>query len=583
MTFKNYVNFFKNFDFFGTIFNFRIQQKDAYQTRFGGAVFILFLIFSIFYFILSFKEFIAKKIYTINFSEKVVSPAPKINFKEVKFYFAYTLQFDNGTFLDKATQKYFSQKVTLKSVINSTDSLTNRTVLRTAPCSLKTFYGENMEKHFNQLKLNNYTCVDEKTNILLQGVFTDDLFVYLEIAISLNTSLNFTEEQLSDLGKMLYSNPIKLILYWIDTTLDVNNIDKPISSYINSYITLIDFSMLKKTDLFFSLFNFSDDKNLLFKTEEGRDNLIFDRTSEYSIIIPKRTSLPKDSTMVKLFLRSSSFIKIIDRSYLKLNGFLAQLAGLISNLYLILFVVISFFNKFWGGQKLMNKLFKYREFIRYVSKSQFEKIKFNLREDINNKNNYRISKDQSSFSPKIEIELNDLNKDRDVSRLTIHHQNLYTRKKDILLEEEYQVIGQLSRPICFSFKEIIMRVFSCSSSLYIKNKLYDEALSKIEYYLDIFTYLKKVQEIDLLKYLLLNNDQIRLFNFISKPSISCYYSSSDDIYQDGQNNREFRSKILSQEVESILKSYNALKKDEGIMNKQLFYLFEYEIDHLLKD
>ena len=39
------------------------------------------------------------------------------------------------------------------------------------------------------------------------------------------------------------------------------------------------------------------------------------------------------------------------------------------------------------------------------------------------------------------------------------------------------------------------------------------------YYLDIFIYIKKIKEIDIIKYFLLDNDQIVLFDYLTTPPI----------------------------------------------------------------
>jgi hypothetical protein len=39
---------------------------------------------------------------------------------------------------------------------------------------------------------------------------------------------------------------------------------------------------------------------------------------------------------------------------------------------------------------------------------------------------------------------------------------------------------------------------------------------RIHYYMDIYNFIKKMQEIDLLKYCLFDKDQIMIFDFISK-------------------------------------------------------------------
>ena len=87
----------------------------------------------------------------------------------------------------------------------------------------------------------------------------------------------------------------------------------------------------------------------------------------------------------------------------------------------------------------------------------------------------------------------------------------------------------MKKPIIFSCYDVILR--SCcfiSNNLKLKNELYEKALKKTNNYLDIVTYLKKMQEIDILKYLVLDKDQVKLFNFLTIPSISVNSIDSDD-------------------------------------------------------
>ena len=103
----------------------------------------------------------------------------------------------------------------------------------------------------------------------------------------------------------------------------------------------------------------------------------------------------------------------------------------------------------------------------------------------------------------------------------------------------------------------------------------------MEYYFDVFTYIKKIQEIDILKYLLLDKNQLAVFNFLSKPSVSNLYSDSDDIYQNIEKNREFHDDIKMKELSEIVKNYNTMKEKTDNVTNKLFYLFDYELDNLI--
>ena len=175
--------------------------------------------------------------------------------------------------------------------------------------------------------------------------------------------------------------------------------------------------------------------------------------------------------------------------------------------------------------------------------------------DINNKdpNNSTFEMNSKNFALDVNLE----NKERTIS---IHHKNLSERRASLeveKLEKHAKILAKMKKPIFFTCYEVILRkCFSKSKKLNLKNLLYRKASKKMNQYLDVLTYVKKVQEIDILKYLLLDKDQVKMFNFLTKPTISMIYSDSDDIYQNIQQNREKHSKIDNQELEEIIKSYN---------------------------
>ena len=64
-----------------------------------------------------------------------------------------------------------------------------------------------------------------------------------------------------------------------------------------------------------------------------------------------------------------------------------------------------------------------------------------------------------------------------------------------------------------------------------RSEFFNKAEEKIHYYFDIYNYIQKMQEVDLLVYSLLDHNQIKLFNFLS---ITALKISQDklDIYNE---------------------------------------------------
>ena len=159
---------------------------------------------------------------------------------------------------------------------------------------------------------------------------------------------------------------------------------------------------------------------------------------------------------------------------------------------------------------------------------------------------------------------------------------IYKRQINKIDNNEIFMFNNSGKPISFNSYEIILRYCPCKTKKFtLKQKLHKKASKKMDYYFDIFTYVKKMQEIDLIKYLLLDKDQVKLFNFISKPSISMSYSNSDDIYINYQKNRLIKSKLKIEELDEIIQSYKVLENKTDKITNRLYYLFDYEINHLL--
>lgn len=97
-----------------------------------------------------------------------------------------------------------------------------------------------------------------------------------------------------------------------------------------------------------------------------------------------------------------------------------------------------------------------------------------------------------------------------------------------VIEEKTKVISRLN----YSFCELIMSIYCCSSSLKTKrirklDKQYSSALTDIYEYINFNSLIKKMQDINNLKLLLLTPEQFLSFKFISKPQIQIEKKSSE--------------------------------------------------------
>ena len=123
--------------------------------------------------------------------------------------------------------------------------------------------------------------------------------------------------------------------------------------------------------------------------------------------------------------------------------------------------------------------------------------------------------------------------------------------------------------------------FWYSTKLERRREFFNKAEEKIHYYFDVYNYIQKMQEVDLLVYTLLEDDQIKLFEFLSRPPLKITPNRMD-IYNEFQQKQSLYIKIGKTEINDLYKSYNKvkLKDDLGFEDLKLLRLVNAEIKFL---
>ena len=112
-----------------------------------------------------------------------------------------------------------------------------------------------------------------------------------------------------------------------------------------------------------------------------------------------------------------------------------------------------------------------------------------------------------------------------------------------------------------------------------KHLLFKKAKKKFKYNMNILTYMRKIQEIDILKHILLDEKQKSLLNFLSKPSISLL--NKHEIYDNLHGN--YNVNIGKNEIDNIYDNYNAIftREHGNEVDQKLLDMVSYEVDNLI--
>ena len=601
--------FLQKFDLFSVKYGFRINEQNGYRSNLGGLIFIIYLIFTIIHFSLSFNYFWNGKDYSINFSI-TKSNENEMDLKMNNFSFGFKKKF---SFIKDFVQfeVIYQNGTTSSKKINYYNC-----TIKDFPMSNKTF------TNFRKLDLKTYQCFNFE-NLKISGETYDDNDKNISIVMYLKfNSSSWEKIQKKFTKKNIRENAFRVI--WIDKSIKVDKNENPSQNLFMAQSVYLEINKTKQLDVFVSKMDFSDDNNIFYPQKIITNLSLVDRIKEnsyYSFL--KKTDSNKNIfklNLIKVNLLFSQKTIKLERKYKKLSEFLAEFGSINSNFLLLLTIFANFINEFWAQQKLINRLFKFREHLKVNNPNEINVIKTNFRKNtldhndsfdsnkIISPNKNEIGNSFQSFKEELDIfpdpkkekpiqySIEMSNKKEKITPIQInleieqrgkslpHSNSIKIPANDDKLKELEKIVLKMKKPIIFSCYDVILR--SCcfiSNNLKLKNELYEKALKKTNNYLDIVTYLKKMQEIDILKYLVLDKDQVKLFNFLTIPSISVNSIDSDDYHKNFLKTNVSNLKLDNMEIHELIKTYSSIKNKNDELNHRLLKLFDHELDYLIVD
>jgi len=128
----------------------------------------------------------------------------------------------------------------------------------------------------------------------------------------------------------------------------------------------------------------------------------------------------------------------------------------------------------------------------------------------------------------------------------------------------------------------IISNYICCKNIKEKKKIFEIAEKKFDDNIDILTYQRKMFEIDILKFLILDKDLLEIMHFISKPSV-CYNRKSkynDEIYEFFNEDISNKNNFCLSKIKDVFHRIIEEKDQNGHVKERIFKLFENQIQQL---
>ncbi|EWS76344.1 hypothetical protein TTHERM_000011938 (macronuclear) [Tetrahymena thermophila SB210] len=491
LSFNCVKNLLQGIDIFGLAVTFRIFSQKNHKTHFGGFVTLLIV-------------FPSSVIQQQNY---VFQPEP-FYFTPKLFSFAFGLQDSFGNnFIDERVYKVKSTLQINRRVLNNLtgkyDLVISQRDVSLVRCTLEHFQVDGTQDYFIKLPIDQLYCFAlNETQIYIEGEFSALNFTQFNIQISEctgNQCLDTMQRQ-----KILFSP--RLGIYTIDNIIQITNNGKPYVSVGKNLFWVSGLSFQK--EIRYNLVNnyvHTDDGLIAQNNRIDRIVSYYDDTEQ---ILDRSSPL-----LFNFYIDYEKNKEIVYyRQYPKLVMLFSQLGGTFNVLVGIGCLLCWPISQLELNRKIINSAFN-------IDQSVIDLIE-------TKKDSKKKSKDKSDFQIKN-------------NQIQQSNQN-YSNKQDTHIDPEHAKNSQkLQSETAYQSQDRIFKIFSQSFSQ-VKLKLRDYIMTYFNFFcskksnkslmikygtdilyshIDIFNIVNKLIELEKLKHLLLNEDQIKLFDYLPKPTL----------------------------------------------------------------
>ena len=259
--------------------------------------------------------------------------------------------------------------------------------------------------------------------------------------------------------------------------------DNPFIEYIQTFYYNIDPYQYKLVEMFYQTLTISSDFGWLLQDFDYKYDYQFSHYRMDSRIIDRNV----DTNLSTIFIFFGRKRVIYERSYIKLQEIAANVGGMLKIMTTIFAFMINYVNKKVMNINIINNIYE-------------------LTEDIFSSKNEAILKNKTVNS---------------TSPFVISNSQLQKVNESKQVINDLKIISNKthnSKKLRFNDIQIVLSLIGCSltNHLKTKNSIYKVCKEEAIEYQNIYKIISKLRELEYLKYLLLNENQLCSFEFISK-------------------------------------------------------------------
>ncbi|CAD8081639.1 unnamed protein product [Paramecium sonneborni] len=498
----------KKFDLFAQPLQLQVDKKEYHQTLFGSILTVLLIAL--------FSNLLYQKLVTLSDRSNPSSLTSEIyhsqpeQYSLTPFNFTMTFAFQNSTFNTYIDESIYvvNAYIVKKQVQNQNGQRIETYEKQELPlvkCNQELIKQKELQEYFSHLDLPTNYCIDWNSisSIQIEGTFDAPKFEY--IIIQFNTCNEKTKKNISckkqkDIEQQLMQNYFSFQIS--SQTTNLKNPNSPYDPKGQDLYTTISNNIYKEISIYLQPLTTITDIGLI------QTDLIYEKTLRYG----KHTEmldLNQSDLIMNVVIRLDSTELVDYRTYPKLQEILAELGGLWQVLFSLFYIISKPINKVSLLLNLINSLYEFQDKQQNEENQQKdssfiknEKLGSPLQRQLEQQ--VQICQDQIITNKTLSIKDNICKKQgkKDKSYKTILQTYVQYIQKMIFKKNTNSKFGYLNA----------FQALRCIISKDDENILqFRRAHKEISYQLNIINILKRLQDVEKLKYIIFNENQRILF------------------------------------------------------------------------
>ncbi|CAK56767.1 unnamed protein product (macronuclear) [Paramecium tetraurelia] len=519
----------KKVDIFSQPVQLLIKSEEGHKTLFGACLTLGLISFFLYLLVINLYT-LGQRDNPTSLTTEVYHAQPEYyKFNEQNFTLTFAIQSpDYATYIDESVYVVEAQITTKKTKTVDSQKIDEWTSqeLPLTSCTPELIRQVELQEYFSHLNLPTNYCIDWNriNELILEGTFDSQSYSFIQLQFKMcNKQTKKTKECKSrdEIKQLLEQNYFSLQMS--SYVVDVKNEEEPFKPKGEDIFTTISSKIFKEISFYMQPITVFTDLGLITEDNEIHKTLRYKRHTEM-------IDLNQSDLIMNVVIRLDQIEQQYYRSYTKIQFILSQMGGLWQVFFTIAFLIQKPINMLSYYVRILNSLFEFEQ--------EKKKTTITQREDDRNQEapqqELMTRKQLQSTREGLFVE----NKKKAFQRL----QSIKIKKKQMEVIDSLVVDPQskeeakleLTKAISFSIKKYFQSIskklkmkwtdYLYFISCFVNSKNYkslqiEYSVKKIIKQMDILYIMKKLQEIDKLKMILLTESQIKVFDYLQKPTI----------------------------------------------------------------